>query len=305
MAANRVRVARTLFPEDVVVRTRGSVTVTGIVDRVGGQSDDEEESDASGDEGALEEGEASVRWLSSGKSEVEQVSDLRVVDRVFVQGDIVAPADGQHAQSGTVVDISLALDVRLPSGAVREFVPSSLLSHIKPFRPGTYAVHGTWLGRVDECMEHVTLAFPDGARVKLARALPEDVTLVQESFDEHCPFFPSQLLKGKPRALKRGKWLVGRYRREYAGQIAVVQSVQACDVSAASAPPAPAARRTLPPRAFGPGTALLFPRARSPSRPRASAPSAHQRLHPTRRSRTPSLPAPLRRPRPRRWRCDG
>lgn len=276
------RAARTIFPEDVVLRTSGNATITGIIGRVGGQSD-EEASEASDDDGTpLVDGAATVRWLNSGISEVEQVGALRVVDRAFVHGDIVAPAVGPQAQSGTVVGISLALDVRLPSGTVREFVPSELIDHIKPFRPGTYAVYGTWLGRVDECMDNITLAFGDGGQVKLLRVHPDDVVAVHRSFDDHCPFFPGQLVKTRAGVLRRGKWVSGKYSREYADQIAVVSSVQPCRVrkppnaaalrSRASFPPRPSALRASagclplrqPPVPLIPPSALASPSPRAP-----------------------------------------
>jgi hypothetical protein len=72
-----VRAARKVFPEDVVVDdSRGDMA--GIVSRVGGQSDEEESDLESDDNMELEEGSATVRWLTTNKTEVEQVGSLQV-----------------------------------------------------------------------------------------------------------------------------------------------------------------------------------------------------------------------------------
>lgn len=106
-----------LFREDVVKSIKHPARI-GMVTRVGGDSSDSDSSDSDEDneedeEGReVSEGSARIVWVDS-KETTESVSDICVVDRAFMHGDIVAAASDPLGQTGTVVDVDMSVELEL------------------------------------------------------------------------------------------------------------------------------------------------------------------------------------------------
>ena len=130
------------FAEDVVTGPDGQ---QGIVMRVPSDVIDEEYEDMYGPEETedIPEGCSQVCWLGSMEPQVVQDEQLQVVDRAFLHGDIVALAENSTGQSGTVVDVSIDVDIRwCKSGKILRHVNVRELTHICPIKIGHYVVKG-------------------------------------------------------------------------------------------------------------------------------------------------------------------
>ncbi len=85
-----------------------------------------------------------------------------LVDRAFMEGDVVVQASNPRGQSGSVVAVRLTVDVEfLQTKAVEKGVPASRLTSVAS--AGEWAVQGGWLGHVQETDIQVTVLFADGA----------------------------------------------------------------------------------------------------------------------------------------------
>ena len=99
---------------------------------------------------------------------MEKLSDVEVVDRALLHGDLVRETTGAE-RAGLVVASQLLVDVRelaAPHGTHRA-VDSCRLRHAQPFRAGTYVVKDGWLGRVEAWRDDVTVEFADGSAAKV------------------------------------------------------------------------------------------------------------------------------------------
>lgn len=106
-----------LIREDLVQRLSDPQQI-GLVARVAGDlmesnTSNSEEDDEQEDR-YIQEGCAQIVWLHS-KESIENVTDVRVIDRAFLHGDVVAAVSNPLGQTGTVVDIELSVDVELPT----------------------------------------------------------------------------------------------------------------------------------------------------------------------------------------------
>lgn len=112
--------------------------------------------------GPLAEGMVRVQWLDAFNPSDHKLSDLKLVTRSFMLGDIVVRASDPRGQSGTVIGLQLLTDVEsCTTKRTERNVDSRRLSPVVSNH--TWAVHGGWLGRVDEFDHRVYLKFPDGA----------------------------------------------------------------------------------------------------------------------------------------------
>lgn len=122
-----------LFQEDVV-QSLGNPGRVGMVTRVGGDSSDSDESESEeeddGHEHALAEGCARIVWIDSQES-VEKVTDIQVVDRAFMHGDVVALASDPLGQTGTVIDVDMAVDLEVSSKEIVRDIDSRLLRRVR------------------------------------------------------------------------------------------------------------------------------------------------------------------------------
>lgn len=156
----------------------------GLVSRVAGESDDDEsdgsdeewsddyasdDDDASDADASAESREArrearrtrdvvpdahaKVCWLDlRGDERVvhEKNESLRVLDRAFLHGDVVARASDALGQTGVVIHVDVDVDLRFVDGARVRDVAARRMTHVRDHRPGHYVVHGRWVGRVEE-----------------------------------------------------------------------------------------------------------------------------------------------------------
>jgi len=125
-----------LFQEDVVQSLSNPGRI-GMVTRVGGDSSDSESSDSEDDDEedgvhdrTLAEGCARIVWIDSPQESVENVSDLQVVDRAFLHGDIVAMASDPLGQTGTVIDVDMSVDLEISNKEIVKDIDSRLLRRV-------------------------------------------------------------------------------------------------------------------------------------------------------------------------------
>ena len=117
-----------IFTDDLIVRAGpGGNEEMGVVDRAPNSSDEDsgiDDDDIIDDteeqpDGKLPPGAARVRWRSQEALKTEQTSSLRLADRVFLLGDIVARASDQLGQTGIVTGMRMFCDVRCGETVLR------------------------------------------------------------------------------------------------------------------------------------------------------------------------------------------
>eukprot|EP00252_Welwitschia_mirabilis_P011751 TRINITY_DN2615_c0_g1_i2.p1 TRINITY_DN2615_c0_g1~~TRINITY_DN2615_c0_g1_i2.p1 ORF type:complete len:951 (+),score=252.41 TRINITY_DN2615_c0_g1_i2:255-2855(+) len=186
-----------------------------MVSRLGGESDsDSDEEEDQNDSDFLPDGYAHVIWSNMSETD-EKIEELQVVDRSFLHGDIVGSISDPTGQTGTVVNVELTVDLKMPNGDIKTNVPSRKLRRIRSFDEGDYVLHGAWLGRVIEVVDNVTVLFGDGSKCKILKADPERLTPVSKSpiEDSGYSYYPGQQVRALSSAVfKHAKWLQGSWR---------------------------------------------------------------------------------------------
>ncbi len=110
----------------------------------------------------LEEGQVVVQWLRAESTEVHDITELALVDRAFMEGDVVVRANNPRGQSGSVIAVRLMTDVQfLKSKEVEKAVPGGRLTTVTT--GSEWAIKGDWLGRISDTDIAVTVLFSDGA----------------------------------------------------------------------------------------------------------------------------------------------
>jgi hypothetical protein len=123
-----------LFREDLVQKI-SKPDLIGIVSKLSGDSISISNLETIGkdfdrEENCIPHGSARIVWLRSQETN-EDVSDLQVLDRSFILGDVVALSTNPIGQTGIVMEISLAVDLELPlSGKVIEGIDSRRLQRV-------------------------------------------------------------------------------------------------------------------------------------------------------------------------------
>ena len=215
--------APSLFSEDVVCDTDGRI---GIVTRVANEPVEDVDDDF--EEPPVPDGAAQVCWLESEEPVVLPIDTVRVVDRCFLHGDIVGRTADPAGQTGTVVNVSIEVDVRWPhSGQTASGVDVKQLRHIAPIKTGSFVVKDKWLGRVEECMDTVYVRFADKSLCKITETSLDELEPVNPTplLDEAHPYFPGQTVRGA-QAFKRAHWIRGgKYKpsKHKQGQVVRVQ----------------------------------------------------------------------------------
>lgn len=235
-----------------VVRLNNQSESLGIVTEVSGEydsdssvsdfseSEEEEEktntvSDATGDSGggdknsdggtshkdselddldSLPDGMIRVSWLNNTFT-TEDITAVTVVDRSFLQGDIVASVSDPTGQLGQVVDVDITVDLRTGNGDTIRGVSSRDLRRVTEFTVGDFVVSGCWLGRVDEVVDNVTVLFDDGSVCKVNRADPLRLKPVVKPIveDTSFPYYPGQRVKAVSSSVfKTSTWLSGLWK---------------------------------------------------------------------------------------------
>ena len=95
-----------------------------------------------------------MSWLGgTERVEIEPNADLRVVDRAFLHGDVVARAEDALGAQGVAAAVHLDLDLRFADGSLVRGVNARRVAHVRAFRPGHYVAYGDWVGKIhDVCL---------------------------------------------------------------------------------------------------------------------------------------------------------
>ena len=214
----------------------GAVDDIGIVERAPNSSDDDSgddddiaEEEEEHDSGKLPPGAAKVRWSRREDLKTEYTENLRLVDRVFLLGDIVARANDQLGQTGIITGMRMYCDLRRADGTSLPRVPTPLLQPLAACRPGALVVHtqSHWLGRVDEVYDNVQIVFDDGSTCKVLRTGANTLQVHSPTMDEQTWFWPGMRVSASRDVLRRAKWAKGSFRSSYVGKEATVTRVQA------------------------------------------------------------------------------
>lgn len=155
-----------------------------------------------------------VHWIDETET-IENLNEVTVLDRAFLHGDYVAAASDPTGQVGVVVDVNISVDLLTTDGSIISDLPSRDLKRVRDFTVGDYVVHGTWLGRVDDVLDNVTVLFGDGSMCKVMKADPLRLKPVGGYLleDSHFPFYPGQRVKGTSSSVfKNARWLSGLWK---------------------------------------------------------------------------------------------
>ncbi|XP_050363255.1 probable ubiquitin-conjugating enzyme E2 23 [Argentina anserina] len=164
--------------------------------------------------GPLPADQVRVLWIDENES-TENISDLKVVDRGFLHGDFVAAASEPTGQVGVVVDVSISVDLKAPDGTIIKDVSSNDLKRVREFTDGDYVVLGTWLGRIEDVFDNVTVMIDDGSLCRVSRADPMDLKPLSKNLleDVHFPYYPGQRVKARSSSIfKNSLWLSGSWK---------------------------------------------------------------------------------------------
>lgn len=205
-----------LYRDDIVQCTEHEGLI-GMVTKVAGDSDSDGTSSDSEDQDedeSIPEDCAHIVWTNLSET-TEKISDIEVLDRGFLHGDIVAAASDPSGQTGIVVNVDLTVDLLTPTSTTIKNISSRSLQRIRAFAVGDYVIHGPWLGRVDEVVDNVTVMFDDGSKCKLLKADPDRLIPTSKNLleDTHYPYFPGQRVRGSSSAVfKNARWLCGAWK---------------------------------------------------------------------------------------------
>ncbi|CAA7403507.1 unnamed protein product [Spirodela intermedia] len=177
--------------------------------------------------GSLAEGRVKIMW-ADGSETINPISNLAVVDREFVHGDIVASISDPTRQLGRVVDVNISVDLDAFSGQTLRDISSKKLKRVRDFSAGDYVVCGPWLGRVDEVVDNVTVMFDDGSVCKVMKADPSRLKPISKRMvsDAGFPYYPGQRVKAVSSSVfKTSRWLYGLWRANHVeGTVTEVQA---------------------------------------------------------------------------------
>ncbi|XP_062019608.1 probable ubiquitin-conjugating enzyme E2 23 [Rosa rugosa] len=164
--------------------------------------------------GPLPADQVRVLWIDETES-TQNIIDLTVVDRGFLHGDFVAAASEPTGQVGVVVDVNISVDLKAPDGSIIKDVSSNDLKRVREFTVGDYVVLGTWLGRIEDVFDNVTVMIDDGSLCRILRADPMDLKPLSKNMleDVHFPYYPGQRVKARSSSVfKNSLWLSGSWK---------------------------------------------------------------------------------------------
>ncbi|ONK64403.1 uncharacterized protein A4U43_C07F25490 [Asparagus officinalis] len=179
-----------------------------------GEGGDNNDIDADDEDDSLPDGKVRVVW-TDGSETTDNISDITVVDRGFLHGDIISSATNPTGQLGLVVDVNITVDLLTAQGEVIKQITSKDLKRIREFTVGDYVVRGPWLGRVDDVLDNVTIQFDDGSICKVVKADPLRLQPVSKSVidDGNCPYYPGQRIRAVSSSVfKSSNWLSGLWK---------------------------------------------------------------------------------------------
>ncbi|XP_068640389.1 probable ubiquitin-conjugating enzyme E2 23 [Aristolochia californica] len=174
----------------------------------GNNGDDEDEDDS------LKDGQVRIIWLDNSET-TNSLSEITVVDRGFLHGDIVSSVTDPTGQLGVVTDVHIFVDLQSADGSIIKDVSSKVLQRVREFAMGDYVVLGHWLGRVDEVVDNVTVLFDDGSCCKVLKTNPTQVKPVSKNTieDANFPYHPGQRVRATSLSVfKTSRWLSGAWK---------------------------------------------------------------------------------------------
>lgn len=198
---------QSFFSEDIVY-IKSQDDKKGVIERVGWEesSDEESESESESEEeedeedeeeesekDKLEKDEVLITW-SDGTETKEKISNLQLVDRSFLHGDVVSLKT--ERKMGTIIDVHQNVDIqKVISGEVIQNISSKKLQKFHPFSMNSYVVQGKNLGRVTGLVVDVFVKFPDDSICKLSQPTPEDILPEGSEFEDESDitFYPTQV----------------------------------------------------------------------------------------------------------------
>ena len=155
-----------------------------------------------------------MSWLGATyRVEIEPNAELRVVDRAFLHGDVVARAADALGAQGVVSAVHLDLDLRFADGSLVRGVNARRVAQVREFRPGHYVAYGDWVGKIHDVTEDVVVRFKDGAECVVPGAeetllAPQQLATLFESEDQ-CPYFPGAVVHGHASVWRDAMWTRG------------------------------------------------------------------------------------------------
>ncbi|OIW06791.1 hypothetical protein TanjilG_11516 [Lupinus angustifolius] len=155
-----------------------------------------------------------VLWINESES-TQNFNEVEVLDRGFLHGDFVAAASDPTGQVGVVVDVNMSVDLLASDGSIIKDISSKNLQRIRDFTVGDYVVLGSWLGRVDDVLDNVTVLFDDGSVCKVTKADPLNLKPVSKNIleDGHFPYYPGQRVRASSSSVfKNSRWLSGLWK---------------------------------------------------------------------------------------------
>ena len=116
-----------------------------------------------------------------------------------------------------MTSVNVDVDLQFADGTTRVFgVNTKRLTHVRNFRPGHYAIHDNWVGRIEEVSDDVVVRFEDGTECVVKDADPERLIPSEPSSlfpdEEQCPYFPGLTVHASTAVLRAAKWTRGSYR---------------------------------------------------------------------------------------------
>ncbi|CAD0107760.1 unnamed protein product [Aureobasidium uvarum] len=185
-------------------------------------------------DGVPPQGFVLMQWQTESKAELVPCSDLVLLDRSFMSGDLVRRGN----RSGTVVStrtkctLLSMCDVResksrkilkcawlpLPmeeepslelvnDGGLLYDIPASELKLVQTFNEGDIIIYKNWIGRIKDCFDEVTVRLTDNGVVAIA----DEGKLEPMSGDPEERFAVGSLVRTKKGVLRTGRWIFGTY----------------------------------------------------------------------------------------------
>ena len=143
-------------PQDVADGTSDAYGVcVGLVSRVAGDDAEDEDEWEDDEDEPVPDDHAEVCWLRADGTRVvpEPNARLRVIDRAFIHGDVVARAANALGTQGSVIAVNVDVDLQFADGTRACGVSTRRLTQVRHYRPGHYVVHpglGGLVGRIEE-----------------------------------------------------------------------------------------------------------------------------------------------------------
>lgn len=175
-----------------------------------------------------------MQWQTESKAELVPCSDLVLLDRSFMSGDIVRQGDktGTVISTRTKCTLLSMCDVKelkggktmkaawlpLPDeeepsvelvsdGTLLYDIPASELKLVQTFNEGDIIMYKNWVGRIKDCFDEVTIRLTDNGVVIIV----DEGKLDPMSGDPDERFCVGSLVRTKKGVIRTGRWVYGAY----------------------------------------------------------------------------------------------